>query len=49
MSAPISASSISVARLSTAQHTTALTTPQREILTALKIDPPPRVTALTPA
>jgi transposase len=33
----------------TAQHTTALTTPQREILTALKIDAPPRVTALTPA
>jgi len=33
----------------TAQHTTALTTPQREILTALRIDPPPRVTALTPA
>jgi transposase len=33
----------------TAQHTTALTTPQREILTALKVDPPPRVTALTPA
>ena len=33
----------------TAQHTTALTTPQREILTALRIEPPPRVTALTPA
>ena len=33
----------------TAQHTTALTTPQREILAALRIDPPPRVTALTPA
>ncbi len=33
----------------TAQHTTALTTPQREILTALRIDAPPRVTALTPA
>jgi transposase len=33
----------------TAQHTTALTTAQREILTALRIDPPPRVTALTPA
>ena len=33
----------------TAQHTTALTTTQREILAALKIDPPPRVTALTPA
>jgi len=33
----------------TAQHTTALTAPQRDILTALRIDPPPRVTALTPA
>ncbi|MDQ3676741.1 MAG: IS1634 family transposase [Actinomycetota bacterium] len=33
----------------TAQHTTALTPAQREILTALRIDPPPRVTALTPA
>jgi transposase len=33
----------------TAQHTTALTAPAREILAALKIDPPPRVTALTPA
>ena len=33
----------------TAQHTTALTTAQREILAALKADPPPRVTALTPA
>jgi transposase len=33
----------------TAQHTTALTSPQRDILTALRIDPPPRVTALTPA
>jgi transposase len=32
----------------TAQHTTALTAPQREILTALRVDPPPRVTALTP-
>ena len=32
-----------------AQHTTALTTAQREILTALRVDPPPRVTALTPA
>ena len=33
----------------TAQHTTALTAPQRKILAALKIDAPPRVTALTPA
>ena len=33
----------------TAQHTTALTTAQREILAALKVDAPPRVTALTPA
>jgi transposase len=33
----------------TVTHTTTLTTAQREILTALKIDPPPRVTALTPA
>jgi len=33
----------------TAQHTTALTPAQREILTTLRIDPPPRVTALTPA
>jgi len=33
----------------TAQHTTALTPAQREILAALRIDPPPRVTALTPA
>ena len=33
----------------TAQHTTALTAPQREILAALRIDPPPRVTAITPA
>lgn len=33
----------------TAQHTTALTPAQREILTALRIDPPPRVTAITPA
>jgi transposase len=33
----------------TAQHTTTLTAPAREILAALKIDPPPRVTALTPA
>ncbi len=33
----------------TAQHTTALTPAQREILTALRIDPPPRVTALIPA
>jgi hypothetical protein len=30
-------------------HTTTLTGPQREILTALRIDPPSRVTALTPA
>jgi transposase len=30
-------------------HTTTLTAPQREILTALRIDPPPRVTTLTPA
>jgi hypothetical protein len=29
-------------------HTTTLTGPQREILTALRIDPPSRVTALTP-
>jgi transposase len=33
----------------TVTHTTTPTTAQREILTALKIDPPPRVTALTPA
>ena len=33
----------------TAQHTTALTPAQREILAALRIDPPPRLTALTPA
>jgi transposase len=33
----------------TAQHTTALTPAQREILTALRVDAPPRVTALTPA
>jgi len=33
----------------TAQHTTALTAPARDILAALKVDPPPRVTALTPA
>ncbi len=32
-----------------AAHTTTLTEPQRQILTALRIDPPPRVTALTPA
>jgi hypothetical protein len=32
-----------------AEHTTALTEPQRQILTALRIDSPPRVTALTPA
>ena len=32
-----------------AAHTTALTDPQREILTLLNIDPPPRVTTLTPA
>ena len=31
----------------TAQHTTALTTAQREILAALRIDAPPRVTTLT--
>jgi transposase len=31
------------------QHTTALTEPQRQILAALSIDPPPPVTALTPA
>lgn len=30
-------------------HTTTLTAAQREILTALKIDPPPQVTTLTPA
>lgn len=30
-------------------HTTTLTAPQREILAALKVDPPSRVTALTPA
>jgi len=30
-------------------HTTTLTAPQHQILTALKIDAPPRVTALTPA
>jgi hypothetical protein len=30
-------------------HTTTLTTTQREILTALRIDPPARVTTLTPA
>jgi transposase len=30
-------------------QTTTLTEPQRQILTALKIDPPPRVTSLTPA
>jgi hypothetical protein len=29
-------------------HTTTLTGPQRKILTALRIDPPSRVTALTP-
>ena len=33
----------------TATHTTTLTAAQREILTALRIDPPSRVTALTPA
>jgi transposase len=33
----------------TVAHTTTLTDPQRQILTALKIDPPPPVTALTPA
>ena len=33
----------------TAQHTTALTPAQREILAALRVDAPPRVTALTPA
>jgi transposase len=33
----------------TAQHTTALTPAQREILAALRIDAPPRVIALTPA
>ena len=33
----------------TAQHTTALTASQREILAGMKIDLPPRVTALTPA
>ena len=32
-----------------AQHTTALTPAQREILATLRIDAPPRVTALTPA
>jgi transposase len=32
-----------------AAHTTTLTEPQRQILTALRIDAPPRVTALTPA
>jgi hypothetical protein len=32
-----------------AAHTTTLTEPQRQILAALRIDPPPRVTALTPA
>jgi transposase len=32
-----------------AAHTTTLTDPQRQILAALRIDPPPRVTALTPA
>jgi len=32
-----------------AAHTTTLTEPQRQILTALKIDAPARVTALTPA
>ena len=31
-----------------AAHTTALTDPQRQILTLLTIDPPPRVTTLTP-
>jgi transposase len=33
----------------TVAHTTALTEPQRQILAALRVDPPPRVTALTPA
>lgn len=33
----------------TVAHTTTLTEPQRQILAALDIDPPPRVTALTPA
>jgi transposase len=33
----------------TVTHTTTLSTAQREILTALRIDPPSRVTALTPA
>ena len=33
----------------TVTHTTTLTTAQREILTALHINPPARVTALTPA
>ena len=33
----------------TAQHTTALTPAQREILAALRVDAPPRITALTPA
>jgi hypothetical protein len=33
----------------TAAHTTTLTEPQRQILAALGIDAPPRVTALTPA
>jgi len=33
----------------TAAHTTTLTEPQRQILAALDIDAPPRVTALTPA
>src|SRR4051812_8112331 len=32
-----------------ATHTTTLTDAQRQILSALRIDPPPRVTALTPA
>jgi hypothetical protein len=33
----------------TVTHTTTVTDPQRQILAALNIDPPPRVTALTPA
>jgi hypothetical protein len=32
-----------------AAHTTTPTEPQRQILAALRIDPPARVTALTPA
>ncbi len=33
----------------TVQQTTTITDPQRQILTALGIDAPPRVTTLTPA